>query len=168
MAKQSNDVLDALAAADPKEIIALILWKARHQNPEMSLQITEKDINGYRACVKYLEVTPEVRIARPQGRPAQEYIPARGRFKEVQARPAEPARPFVFVGLVEEGTENCIRPVENNEEDYGIAQKAEALRAARDKGPQLANQLISDMNNGTFSSATIQEAAQILITLAKA
>lgn len=168
MAKPKKDVLDKLAEADPKEIIALMLWKDRHRNPDMAEQITEKDIAGFRACTDYLGVDPEVAIFRPQGRPAQAAVPAAGRNRAVPARPAEPARPFVAVNLVAKGTMNAIKPIENNEEDAKVRDQADALRRYRDKAGSLASQLMQDVAAGQFSTSTIQEAAQALVALARA
>lgn len=169
MAKKApKDALDQLAAADPREIIALMLWKDRHRNPDMALQITEKDIAGFRACVDYLDVVPEVSIIRPQGRPAQAAVPASGRNRAVPARPADPPRPFVAVNLVAKGTMNAIKPIENNEEDAKVRDREDNLRRLRDKAPSLASQLMQDVAAGQYSSSTIQEAAQTISALARA
>lgn len=168
MAKPKKDALDKLAEADPREIIALILWKDRHRNPDMAVQITEKDLAGFRACVDYLEVEPEVSIIRPQGRPAQVAIPAAGKRRGTPARPAEPPRPFVAVNLVAKGTMNAIKPIENNEEDAKIRDQTDALRRYRDKANELASVLLRDVASGQFSTSTIQEAAQALVAMARA
>lgn len=168
MAKPKKDALDKLAEADPREIIALMLWKDRHRNPDMALQITEKDIEGFRACVDYLEVEPDVSIFRPQGRPAQAAIPPQGRNRGVPARPAEPPRPFVAVNLVAKGTINAIKPIENNEEDAKLRDSGEELRRWREKAPFIAQQMLSDIASRQYSTATMQEAAQALSALARA
>jgi hypothetical protein len=169
MAKK--DLLDRWADEankDPKKLVALMFWRERHRNPEMAIQITEKDISGFQGCVDYLEVTPEVVIIRPQGRPAQAGQPARGRLKAVPARPAEPPRPFVAVNLVNAGTMDSFKPIENNEEDAKVRDQAELVRRAKDKASQLAAQLMHDAASGTFSTATMTEAAQALQALARA
>lgn len=168
MAKPKKDALDQLAAADPREVIALLLWKDRHRNPDMAVQITEKDIVGFRACVNYLEVEPEVAIFRPPGRPAQAGIPAAGNRRATPARPAEPPRPFVSVNLVAKDTMNAIKPIESNEEDAKLSDQGNAYRRAKDLAPSVANTLARDVNSGQFSTATILEAAQLLTTLARA
>ena len=161
------DVLDALARSDPKRIIALMLWKDRHRNPEMALQITQPDLKGFTDCMNYLEVEPDVVIFRPQGRPAQAAIPAMGKRRAVPAYPSEPPRPFVTVNLVQRGTMNSIKPIENNEDDAKKRDQGEELRRWRDKAPQIARQLLQDVGAGQFSTATIQEAAQALVALAR-
>lgn len=161
------DILDQLAQADSKEIIALMLWKDRHRNPDMTLQITEKDITGFLACAEYLKVVPKVRIERPQGMPAQEAIPAQGNRRAVPARAAEPPRPFVVVQVVDANGDG-IKPIENDEDGAQLRDRADALRRHRDIAPTLASQLIADARSGNFSSSMVIEAAESLLALAKA
>lgn len=162
------DALDQLARGDPKEVIALMLWKGRHRNPDLYAQIEEKDLAGFQACMAYQKVTPTVMIKRPQGTPEQPALPAtRGR----SARPAIPAtgpKPFVIVALVEERTENAIKPVENNQADYDVAQDAATVRKARDQAPELARRILAGAQSGDSSLSDIQDAADALITLARA
>ena len=164
---QKKDELDQLAEGDLRNVIALMLWKARHQNPDMSVVLTPKDIKGFRDCVTYLKVKPQVRIVRPAGRPAQEPIPAAGNRRAVAGYPAEPPRPFVSVALVEDGTEDMIRPVENNEEDYQLQKNSEALKRARETAPELANRIEANAATGTFSESEIRDAAAALRLLAQ-
>lgn len=171
MAKAVKDALDTLAeeaAFDATKVIALMLWKDRHRNPEMAVQITEADITSFKACTDYLEVTPEVRIVRPQGRPAQEAVPAQGKRRAVSARAAEPARPFVAVNVVAKGTTNSIKPIENSEENAQRRDEADRLRRVRDQALGLANSLLADLAQNQTSNSTIREAAQALQTLARA
>lgn len=161
-----QDDLDRLAAADPRKVIALMLWKARHRNPDMAVQITQRDIDGFNACVTYLKVEPDVDICRPQGRPAQERIPAMGNRREVPGHPAEPPRPFVVVRLVEKGTENMIRPVEDNEEDNDKRIAAERLVDIRAQAPGLAARLDGYARTGDFVASDLRDAAAWLRTLA--
>lgn len=161
------DILDQLAASDPKEIIALLLWKDRHRNPDLSVQITEKDLTGFRACTDYLEVVPKVRIERPQGVPAQEAIPAQGNRRAIAARAEEPPRPFVVVQIVDAKGDG-FKPIENDEEGAQLRDRADALRKHRDGASALANQLIADARSGNFSSSMVIEAAESLIALARA
>ena len=51
-ATQSDNPLDRLVASDPKRAIAMLLWKNRHANPELNVQITEQDIKGFDDCVE--------------------------------------------------------------------------------------------------------------------
>lgn len=161
------DVLDQLALGDASEIIALMLWKDRHRNPDMTLQITEADIAGFRKCTEYLEVVPKLRIERPQGLPAQEGIPAVGNRRAVPARAAEPPRPFVVVQVVDKDG-NGIKPIESEEDGAKLRDEADKLRQIRDTAPGLASQLIADARAGSFSSSMVIEAAESLKTLARA
>ena len=161
------DALDIIAQGDLKRVIALMLWKARHRQPDLYVQIDEKDLAGFDACVQYLKVTPEVRIHRPQGLPAQAGIPATHNRRAVPGREASPPKPFVVVTLVEAGTENVIRPVENNQDDYDVAQDAAAVRKARDQAPMLAERLVAQARTGEFSLSDMQDAADALLLLAR-
>lgn len=167
MTKQirKKDALDHLAEGDPKGVIALMLWKERHRNPDMAVQITQRDIDGFKACTGYLKVEPDVDILRPEGRPAQEGIPQMGTRREVPARAAEPPRPFVVVRLVEKGTENMIRPVEDNEEDNDKRIAAEKLVEIRAQAPGLAARLDGYARTGDFVASDLRDAAQWLRTL---
>lgn len=167
MAKAKKDALDQLAEADPREILALILWKDRHRNPEMAVQISEKDLKGFRDCMTYLEVTPEVVVFRPQGRPAQPAIPAAGNRRGTPARPAEPPRPFVAVNLVAKGTMNAIKPIENNEEDAQLRDAGDARRRYADRAPVIAQALMGGIASREYSTATMQEAAEALMALSR-
>lgn len=168
MATKKLHPLDALAQGDPKNVIALMLWKARQRNPDLFEQITEKDIEGFEACVTYLKVKPEVVIKRPAGLPAQEAIPASAGRRPVPARAATPPKPYVIVQLVEAGTENAIRPVENNQEDFDAAAEAAKVRQARDAAPQLAQRLVHQASSGEYSLSDMQDAANALLLLARA
>ena len=166
--KTETHPLDALVAGDIKQVIGLMLWKNRHRNPDCYAQIDEKDVRAYRECMEYLKVEPDVMIKRPQGLPAQAAIPAAANRRAVLARDATPAKPYVIVALVERATENAIRPVENNQEDYDIAQDAAHVRKARDQGPMLAERLLQQARSGEYSLSDIQDAANALMLLARA
>lgn len=163
-----GDELDRLAAGSQDTIIAMLLWKNRHANPEMTEQITLKDLQGFKDCVQYLKVKPAVRIERPQGRPAQPAIPAiRGR-EAIPAREAEPPRPFVVVGIVQEGTLDSIRPIENNEQDNERRIAAEQARRHRELAPGLASLLENMIATGNISESDVRDAAKTLRVLASA
>lgn len=166
---RKKDELDQLAEGDPKRVMALMFWKARFTNPEMNLQITLADIKGFNDCVEYLKVKPEVRIVRPLGRPAQDAIPAVGHRRAVPGYAAEPPRPFVVVGVVEAGTENSIRPVENNEEDNNRRIEGETVRRARDNAAGMASRLEAMTSpQAEISSTDLRDAATALRVLARA
>lgn len=163
------DLLDVLAKADPRRVIALMLWKQRFENPEMAVQITEKDITGFDQCAAYLKVEPGVRIERPLGRPGQAPIPAMGNRRAVPGYPPEPPRPFVVVAVVEKGTENGIRPIENNEEDNQRRIEGEERRRARENATGLAQSLEGMSAQGAdISSSILREAAAVMRLLARA
>jgi hypothetical protein len=169
--QQPSDPLDQLAAegnADPKRIIALMLWQDRHRNPDMARQITERDVKGFADSMKYMEVEPEILIVRPQGHPGTPAYPAVGKRKAIPARAPEGPRQWVAVNLVRKGTQDGIKPIENNEEDAKRRDQAEEIRRWRDKAPQLARDLIDGANRGTYSTAVMAEAAQALNAMARA
>ena len=167
MAKAKLDPLAELALGDPKKVIALMLWKARRRNPDLYEKIDARDLEGFEACVSYLKVQPDVMIKRPAGLPAQAAIPAAGNRRAVPAREATSPKPYVVIALVEKGTENAIRPVEDNQNDYDLAQDAAALRKARDQAPMLAERLIQQGRTGEYSLSDIQDAANALQLLAR-
>lgn len=167
-AGQELDQFDALAASDPKKIIALMLWKLRHRFPEMAMEITEKDIKGFNDCVAFLRVEPAVLIKRPGGVPAQEAQPAAGNRRAVPARAAIPPKDVVVVALVADGTENAIRAVENNVDDYQAGQDAQKVQSARERATELANRITSQANTGDVSLSDVRDAADALLLLAKA
>src|SRR6266850_6521754 len=136
-----GDALDALAFGPAKDIIALMLWKNRHTQPELYVQLTEHDMSGFKACVDYLHVVPEVRIVRPQGLPGHDGVPATKTRSAIPSQGPTPPKPYVIVALVERGTENAIRPVENNEADWQAAEEAKNFNRARDRALQLAGEL---------------------------
>lgn len=167
------DPLDALAQGDPRMVIALILWKNRHRSPDMFVQIDQRDIDGFNACVDFLKVKPAVMIRRPEEIPGQPAIPAAGGRRAVPARGAIPARPYVMVALVEQGkdgkpSENAIRPVENNEADFDQQQDTAAILRAKDNAQDLANRLLKAAASGDYSLSDMQDAANALVLLARA
>lgn len=162
-----KDALDLLAESDPKKIIQLLFWRDRFRNPDMSAHVTLEDLEEFEECVKYLGVTPQISIFRPQGRPAQEAVQAVPGKRGIAARPAEPPRQYVFVGVVDKDG-NSIKPIESNEENAERRDAANTLRRFREKAPQLAALLRGACQSGTFSTSEIQEAAQALDVLSRA
>lgn len=173
MAKQTQDALDALASGDPKDVIALLFWRERFRNPDMSLHITKEDVEKFRASCAFLNVEPQVSIYRPEGRPAQEAVPAiqaspgKAAQRGIPARPAEPPRPYVFVGVTD-AQGNTLKPIENDEEDAQRRDDANNVRRWKDKAPMLASLLTGMMQSGTFSNAEIAEAVEALRVLSRA
>lgn len=165
--KQTLDPLDALAKGDPQRVMALMLWKARMRQPDMYVQITEHDIKGFDDSCRYLKVKPQVRVFRPGEIAAQPAVAASGKRRAVPAREAIPPRPYVMVVLTDEKGD-AIKAVENNEEDFDAARDAAAVRKARDQAPQLAQLILQQAKNGEYSLSDIQDAANALLTLARA
>lgn len=168
-----GDALDALATGDPKDVIALLFWRERFRNPDMSVHITKEDLDKFHASVEFLGVTPQVSIYRPEGRPAQEAVAAvpgahgKTGTRAIPARPAEPPRPYVFVGVTD-AQGNILKPIESDEDDAQRRDDANNVRRWKDKAPMLASLLVSMATSGTFSNAEIGEAAEALRVLARA
>lgn len=162
------DPLDEFAAADPKAVMALMLWKARLREPDLFVQITEKDLEGFHACMRYLKVIPDVRIHRPQGLPATPAVPATAHRSAIPAREATPPKPFVMVTLVEKGTDNGIRPVEDNQDDFEASELAVLVRKASDNAQTYADRIVNAANSGEFSLSEMRDAAEALLILARA
>ena len=151
----------------------MVLWKNRNISPELTVQVTEKDIIGWQQCIEYLGITTQLKIYRPQGRPAQGPIPevpgtpTKPGRSAIPAREADPPRPFVLVQLLDQDG-NTFRPIENSLEARQEQQEAERLRTAKDEAKSLASQLQHDMAVGVYSNSVIGDAAQALIALANA
>lgn len=165
--KDTLDQFAEAANADPKKAIQLLLWKARHENPDMVAMITEQDVAGFEASCAYLEVAPDVQIVRPKGMPPRDAVPAEGKRRAVPAFSGEAPRPFVVVSLVKKGTKDQIKPIESTEDGAQRRDESAALRKMRDGAPALAGALLADLAANQFSSATIREAAAALQVLAR-
>lgn len=166
-AAEEAHVLDAFAKQGPQQGMMMLFWKMRHANPEMSVQVSEQDISEFRACVEYLNVQPQVRIYRPQGRPAHPGSPKTARNEAIPPRPAEPPRNFVVIQLVDkEG--NAFKPIESTEGGASDRDAANEERRNRSRAPQIADQILADAVSGLSSLATIQEAARLLKALSQA
>lgn len=167
-----TDELDAFLArctADPKQAIALMLWKQRHARPEMAVQIERKDLQGLRDCAAYLAVEPDVRIFRRPGVPARAAQPPTAENpKGTPGFQGAPAAEFVTIVMVAKGTEDTFRPIENNEEDAQAADRQENLRRAREETPVLAQRIASSAAAGEFSQQMILELCSYATTLAMA
>jgi len=131
------------------------------------VQISLKDIQGFEESCSYQKLQPDVMIRRPAGLPAQPPTPAIGNRRAVPGREATPPKPFVIVTLVEAGTENVIRPVENNEEDFDTSKAQAQIRKARDQAPAMADRLLQQGRTGEFSLSDITDAAEALLILAR-
>ena len=137
--------LEAFAQVRHEEQIAMILWKFRHQAPDLAVTISEVDLEAYRACLNYLKVEAEVKVVlRPN---------------------------YVGIVLVQAGTGdetnpgNAIKVVENNEEDAARGEAAEQVSRMRERAPDLAYRLEVDAQAGTFSADMVIEAARTIRVL---
>lgn len=166
-----KDMLDEfaeLANKDPKQALALVLWKMRHENPEMSVLITEKDLTGLRDCATYLDVVPDVRIFRRPAIPAHDAVPAAPGRVAINAFPGAPAAAFVTVAMVAKGTEDTFKPIENNEEDAVKGENAAELRRLKAELPGLATLVNNQAAGGTFSAEQVMEVCRGAVLLAQA
>ena len=161
-----TDLLDQFEAASPFEAIAMLLWKNRHKNPDMTILVTAQDITGFRDCVNYLKVQPEVRIHRPAGRPASAGMAAKAGRPAIAPREAEPPKPFVVVQLVDaEG--NAIKPVENNEADFQRNAVEERRRKVRQNAEATVARAHQELATGDITKGTMDELCDGLLLLAK-
>ena len=161
----THDALDVFEQAGSDKAIMLLLWKQRHHNPSLSTEITSADLKGFEECINYLEVEPRIQIVRPQGIPEQDAIPATKTRSGIPARHAKPPKDYVVIQMVDKDG-NAIVPVENNEDDFEQGRQAQHLKRIRDTAPQLAAQLLQDLQQNTTSSSTIQQTAEALKALA--
>lgn len=168
---EPTDPLDRLAKAGARDIIALMLWQGRFNNPSMAMQITPRDIEGLEKCLKHQKLEAEVVIMRPSGRPAQEALQGGPGQRSVAARPADPPRKFVVVALVEKGSKtdmgpgNAITPMEDNQADYDRAAAAKQLQETKAGAHDLAARLLSEDAAGIATRSTIEAAAHALRVL---
>lgn len=154
--------LDAFASADPQRVLQLVLWKARHQNPEMTVLITGEDLAAFDQCMAYQKINPHALIYRPEGRPASPGVPAAGTRRAIPPTAAEPPRPFVIVSLVERGTKNVVKPIENNEQDFKTGELVRQIQVVKRNIPDYVSSLRRAAASGDFSSATLEDTARAL------
>lgn len=164
MAKRNpqKDELDQFAQAGPDRALQLVLWKVRHHLSDMSLVVKAEDLQAFDQSMKYQQLRPAVMIYRPEGQPATPAIPAAGNRRAVPARPAEPPRPYVIIGLVQEGTKNAIKPVENNEADFQRGDLQRRIEVAKRNIPEFKAHLLNTAATGSYSSATLEAIADAL------
>jgi len=150
---------------DPMRALMLMFWKYRHQDPAFTINLSAEDLKGFEDCVNYLEVKPQIRVFRPQGMPASAGAPATESRSAIPPRLAGKPKDYVVIQLLDEDG-NCIVPIENNEADLQRQQEVERVKMVRSNAPQIAAQLIADLQANTTSSSTIMEAAEALKMLA--
>lgn len=169
--KTPADELDAFverANKDPRQALAIMLWKLRHERPEMSIKVDRRDLAGLHDCTAYLNVQPDVRIFRRPGIEPRAAIPADGNQKGVPGFPGAPAAEFATIVMVAKGTEDTFKPIENNEEDAQAADRQEHLRQARENTAGLAQRVAGSAAAGEFSQALILELCSYATSLAQA
>lgn len=167
-----TDPLDALAQGDPRDVMALMLWKMRHRFQDLSMEITKKDVEQFKASCDYMGVKVGVAIIHPQGRAATPGRKAEGDRPAVPPRPAEPPRPWVFVGVVEkdesgELTMNSVTPIESDEEGAASRDAQMRLQKMKDRAPMIAQGLIQMANSNSISTSEMAAAAQLLTDFAR-
>ena len=166
--KAPPSILDNLVSAGPEAAIAMLLWKNRHANPQMSVQVEEKDCDGLKQCLDFLEITkPQIRILRPPGTPATPGREALGNRRAVMPHPGTPPKNYVVIQMVDQDG-NAFVPIENNEEDAKLRDATRAKQRMKDRAPLIAEQLLNELATGGFTDGTIREAAISLVGLAKA
>lgn len=167
----AKDPLDLLAEGDPKNVMALMLWKVRHRYPQLSMEITKKDIEQFKASCDYMGVKVGVAIIHPQGREATPGRKAEGDRPAVPPRPAEPPRPWVFVGVVEkdehgELTMNSVTPIESDEEGAVHRDHQRRVQTMKDRAGLYAQGLLQMANSNSISTSEMTQAAQLLRDMA--
>ena len=161
-AAAKTDELDALAAGPLENVIAAMLWKNRHREPSMTMVLRRQDLQGLSDCCTYLKLVPQVVVLRPPGREAIPATPPRGNRPGIPAQPAEPPRPHVVVALVNKGTMDAIRPLENNDEDAELLVREEHRRRMQSKASFLAQAAIRMSSNGDVSTSELRDIAECL------
>ena len=121
--------------------LALVLWKMRHSNPEMSVTITKDDIDTLEQCEVYQKLTAAPAVVEASGK--------------------------MFVNMVVEGTADVFKAIESNEQDYQAAERAQKLRQARDQMPELVALVRGQMARGEFSESNITELIEAALLVAR-
>ena len=124
--------LAALLKAGPHAWAAMVFWKMRRQLPEMSVTLTEREVEAMEQSFKYQEIKPKLVPRALQG--------------------------YFVVQLADERTEDPVQAYENNEADFREQQQAKEARAALDRLPGLVAAVRGEMAQGITSKATIDDA----------
>lgn len=166
--KLPEDPVDALVEqvrrGDTNRVLQLLLWKQRFENPGFTVELHPADIRAFDECVAYLGITPTVHVIRPGGAPAREAFTT-NRGQTVPAKPALPPKPYVVVQMTDDQGHTFVA-IENNVADYERQQQAKAADQVRANARSIAGQLQAMANSGSFSTATINDAARALLLLA--
>ena len=164
----SNNALNELVKGGADPALQLVIWKARMKNPELAMVIKPEDIKGYYDCTEYLKVKPALRIFRPGGLPAIPPSAALGNRSATAGRPEIPFADYVVVQLVNDGTTDAFKPIENNQQDFDLQEKMNRIRAIRESIPELASIVKAGVARGQFSESEIADLCDAAITLARA
>lgn len=160
------DQFEQQCAAQMGMGVAMLLWKNRFINPEMSVQVTPEDISKLDACVGYLGIKPKVVVLRPQGRPEQAERPAQGERKAIPYRPADPPKNYVVIQLVDENGDS-FKAIENDEESAKLRDQATEIGKLKDRAGIVAQNILTEMQQNTTVDSTQREAARMLTEMAR-
>ena len=126
------------------QAIQLILWHYRHLDPNLSVTISESEEKAFAECCTYHSKEPKVTIVQREGKDG---------------------KPSYTVIAVTDSEENAIKPVENNEKDYALAEKARKRAQYAASAVELAARVKNNAAAGDFSSNAINELADTVLAL---
>ena len=125
---------------DEDRAIMQILWANRHNEPNLCVHVTPKDVEALDQCLEYNKQAPVVKMIKtPTG--------------------------WTIVLVDQDG--NAVTPIENNEDDLVLAQQARKRQSVKDGIGSLANRIKNAAAIGEFSSSEIEELADAALLLAK-
>ena len=124
----------------PEQIMQGILWHYRHTQPSLSVTIKEAEEAAFKEACAFQNIDPVITIAE---RPAIN--------KDGITKPA------YFVVAITDKDGNAITPMENNEKDFLLAEKARNKERLAAGAKDLASKVRNNANTGDFSSSAIIE-----------
>ena len=125
---------------EPNDIIKAILWHYRHIEPSMSIKVTEQDEKALADCLEYLKVDGKVTAV---------------------------DRPGCYIVALTDKDGNAVVPIENNEADFAISEKARNRKRLAEEAESLANRVKNAAAAGEFSSSSVMELADTVLSLIK-
>ena len=126
------------------QAIQLILWHYRHLDPNLSVTISEIEEKAFTECCTYQNKEPKVTIVQ---------------------RESKEGKPSYTVIAITDSEGNAIKPVENNEKDYALAEKARKRAQYAASAVELAARVKNNAAAGDFSSNAINELADTVLAL---
>ena len=123
---------------DPNDIIKAILWHYRHIEPSLSIKVTEQDEKALADCLEYLKVEGKVTAV---------------------------DRPGCYIVALTDKDGNAIVPIENNQADFNIGEKARNRKRLAEEAVNLANRVRNSAAGGEFSSSTVMELCDTVLAL---